>query len=104
MKYLKHTYLKNVTTLAFNTEKCVGCGRCTEVCPHGVFILRENKAHIVDRDSCMECGACALNCTAEAIEVNAGVGCAAAIITSWFTGKEPTCGCSGDGGGSGCCG
>ena len=28
----------------------------------------------------MECGACALNCPQEAIEVNAGVGCAAAII------------------------
>jgi ferredoxin len=42
----------------------------------------------------MECGACALNCPSKAIKVNAGVGCAAAIIMSWFTGKEPSCGCS----------
>jgi ferredoxin len=48
---------------------------------------------------CMECGACALNCPTEAIEVNAGVGCAAAIIMSWVTGKAPSCGCD-DGG---CC-
>jgi len=90
---MKHKYLKNVTTLAFSTEKCIGCGRCTEVCPHGVFDIDGGKARIIERDLCMECGACALNCPVSAIEVNAGVGCALAIIMSWFTGKEPTCGC-----------
>ena len=94
---MKHRYLKNVTTLAYNADKCVGCERCTEVCPHGVFDIAERKAYITDKDLCMECGACALNCPTKAIAVNAGVGCAAAIIYSWFTGKEPTCGCSDDG-------
>jgi NAD-dependent dihydropyrimidine dehydrogenase PreA subunit len=100
---MKHRYLENVTTLTFDTEKCVGCGRCTEVCPHGVFSMDGAKTQIVDRDSCMECGACSMNCPAKAIEVSAGVGCAAAIIMSWFTGKEPSCGCSDSGGGV-CCG
>jgi len=100
---MKHTYLKDVTTLTYDSEKCIGCGKCTEVCPHGVIGISGKKAHIVDKDSCMECGACALNCPAEALSVNAGVGCAAAIIMSWFTGKEPTCGCSEDGK-SACCG
>ena len=99
---MKHKYLENVTTLNLNAEKCVGCGRCTEVCPHGVFDIVENKAQIVDKNFCMECGACTMNCPTKAIEVNAGVGCAAAIIQSWFTGKEPTCGCSDDGD-SKCC-
>ena len=97
---MKHQYLKNVTTLFFDAEKCTGCGKCTEVCPHDVFDINGGKAQIVQKDLCMECGACALNCPAKAIEVNAGVGCAAAIIMSWFTGKEPTCGCSDSGG---CC-
>jgi len=66
---------------------------CAIVCPHGVFEVEEKKAQIIDKDFCMECGACALNCPVEALEVDAGVGCAAAIIMSWFTGKEPTCGC-----------
>ena len=94
---MKLRYLKDVTTLTFDSEKCIGCGRCVEVCPHGVFdIIDDNKAQIIDKDLCMECGACVMNCPAEAIEVNAGVGCAAAIIQSWFTGKEPNCGCSDD--------
>ena len=99
---MKHRYLENVTTLAFDADKCIGCERCTEVCPHAVFCMNYGKALIIDKDGCMECGACAMNCPAEAIAVNAGTGCAAAIIMSWFTGKEPVCGCSDDGGGK-CC-
>ena len=99
---MKHRYLKGVSTLAFVAEKCIGCGRCTEVCPHGVFEIVDSKARVAYKDSCMECGACALNCPASALEVNAGVGCAAAIIMGWFSGKEATCGCSDDGG-STCC-
>jgi ferredoxin len=34
----------------------------------------------VDRDACMECGACARNCPVAALRVRAGVGCAAAVI------------------------
>ena len=95
----QHRYLKDVATLTLDEGKCGGCGMCAEVCPHGVFEACDRKARIIDKDLCMECGACAMNCPANAIGVNAGVGCAAAIIKSWFTGGEPTCGCS-DGG---CC-
>jgi NAD-dependent dihydropyrimidine dehydrogenase PreA subunit len=87
-------YLKDVTTLALDTDKCIGCRKCTEVCPHGVFKIADKKVLILDKNSCMECGACAMNCSVNALEVNAGVGCATAIIMSWFTGKEPSCDCS----------
>jgi len=91
---MKYRYLKNVATLCLSAEKCIGCGRCAEVCPHRVFSVNEKKAQIVDKDSCMECGACAKNCPVNAITVEAGVGCAAAVITSWLTGREPSCDCS----------
>jgi len=90
---MKLQYLKNVATLELDSDKCIGCGRCEEVCPHGVFAVMDKKAKLLDKDSCMECGACMMNCPVDAIEVNAGVGCAAAIIKSWFTGEEPSCDC-----------
>ena len=64
---MKHKYLANVTTLKCHEEKCSGCERCTEVCPHGVFDIIDNKAQIIDKDLCMECGACVMNCPAKAI-------------------------------------
>jgi ferredoxin len=75
-------YLKDVTTLQVSEEKCVRCGMCLEVCPHGVLSLNGGKVQIENRDSCMECGACMQNCPAEAITVKSGVGCANAVINS----------------------
>ncbi len=95
-------YLANVTTLSCNSEKCAGCGRCVEVCPRGVFEMRDKRAVVTDRDLCMECGACARNCEFGALAVNSGVGCAAALINSMVTGGEPTCGCGDTT--AGCCG
>ncbi len=96
-------YLKNTVTLAYSPEKCTGCGRCTEVCPHAVFAMEGKKAAMTDRDSCMECGACARNCRFGAIQVNSGVGCAAALIGSIISGGEPVCGCSGGSESTSCC-
>ncbi|GAB4282329.1 MAG: mercury methylation ferredoxin HgcB [Deferrisomatales bacterium] len=88
-------YLDDVVTLTLDAEACVGCGMCETVCPHGVFAVEGKKAAIRDRDRCMECGACARNCPVEAISVEAGVGCATAIIYSWLTGNPPNCDCQG---------
>lgn len=97
---MKHRYLKNVSTLVLSAGKCVGCGKCTEVCPRAVFRVSARKARIEAKDLCIECGACAKNCPKDAISVDTGVGCASAVITGWLTGSEPSCDCSG---GSECC-
>ena len=113
------TYLENVVTLAYDREKCTGCGRCEEVCPHGVFVMElpspagggerapGARARLTDRDLCIECGACQANCRTGAIRVKSGVGCATAIVAGALRGTEPSCGCSGGGGESpragGCC-
>ncbi len=87
-------YLSNVTTLKFFEDKCTGCWRCVEVCPHSVFAINGKKVVVVDKDRCMECGACTRNCAFGAIRVNAGVGCATAILNSMISGGQPVCGCS----------
>jgi ferredoxin len=84
--------LKNTSTLKVDVNKCIGCGLCTEVCPHAALFLADKKVHIRDIDICMECGGCSKNCPVGAIKVRAGVGCAAAIISSRFS-KSGACSC-----------
>lgn len=79
-----YRYLRNVATLELDRDACTGCGRCMEVCPHQVLALAEKRAVISDFDACMECGACARNCPANAIRVDAGVGCASGLINEWL--------------------
>lgn len=83
-----------INTLQYKPELCIGCEMCSIVCPHGVFVLKENVAKLVSPEACMECGACQLNCPTGAIKVDSGVGCASAMIIAALSGKkEPTCGC-----------
>jgi len=88
-------YLRNVATLKLDIQKCTGCSMCTFVCPHAVFQLKDKKAFIAQKDSCMECGACAKNCPEGAIYAKTGVGCAAGILNGLIKGTEPSCDCSG---------
>ena len=89
-----------LNTLEYQADLCIGCGMCSAVCPHGVFVQEDHVAVLARADACMECGACQLNCPTGAIKVDSGVGCAAAMIWAAVTGKkEATCGpdepCSG---------
>ena len=86
-------YLEEVVTLSLNKEKCAGCGTCEVVCPHSVFRMDNGKAEIADRDACMECGACATNCPTEAITLQSGVGCAAAVINAALGRSSSSCCC-----------
>jgi ferredoxin len=86
-------YLKDVVTLELDKEKCVGCGMCLIVCPHAVLSMNNGHAVIENRDACMECGACAKNCPTEAIAVQAGVGCATAVINAALGRDSSACCC-----------
>jgi ferredoxin len=91
---MKHyVYLKDVVTLQLDAEKCTGCGQCLFVCPHAVLVRADGRVAVGDRDACMECGACARNCPADAIRVEAGVGCAQAVINSMLGRDGSSCCC-----------
>ncbi len=95
----RFVHLKDVTTLRFDAERCNGCGMCVKVCPHEVFGIWKGRAFIIDRDYCMECGACARNCARNAIDVKTvACGCATGIIENFLAGSSPeksssACGC-----------
>ena len=88
------SYLKDVVTLKLDEDRCTGCGICTLVCPHAVFRMDNGKVRIDERDLCMECGACAKNCPSQAIGVQTGVGCAAAVINSALGRTNAACCCT----------
>lgn len=46
--------------LAVDTEKCVACLRCMEVCPVGAIALKDGAAYI--KDTCQLCLQCAEMC------------------------------------------
>jgi len=37
----KHQYLKNVTTLTLDLDKCISCGMCEDKCPQKIKIGAE---------------------------------------------------------------
>ncbi len=92
-------------TLEFFPERCINCGRCTQVCPHRVFAAGDDHVLLENPRDCMECGACAVNCPVQAILVQSGVGCAWAMINAALRGKDmdsAECSCGGPDGS--CCG
>ncbi len=48
---------KGEAELAYDAERCVGCGRCTVRCPNGCHTVADGR-HLYDRTSCTACGAC----------------------------------------------
>lgn len=51
-------------------SSCVGCGRCLDVCPYGVFAWSGGKAVAENPDACRLCGHCLQACPAGAITLN----------------------------------
>lgn len=52
-----------------NTEKCVGCGECVEVCPVDVYEIQDEKSVPVNADECIGCESCVDACEYDAITV-----------------------------------
>lgn len=52
--------------IAFSQNRCIGCLRCSEVCPHGAVRLTNRVRLEYDRLRCKECGACVATCYANA--------------------------------------
>jgi pyruvate formate lyase activating enzyme len=45
--------------IAYYKNTCIQCGRCTQVCPHGVGISLND---VLERNKCKDCGICVKTC------------------------------------------
>ena len=55
--------------IAIDIAKCTGCGTCSEVCPVGVFEIKDGKSVAVKPEECLVCRACEVQCPEAAIQV-----------------------------------
>lgn len=55
-------------SLTADADRCIGCRRCVEVCPRGVWALPPSETAQVERaDRCTACTACLLQCPTGAV-------------------------------------
>lgn len=52
--------------MVINKDTCIGCGACVGTCPVNAISLDDGKA-VIDQDTCVKCGACKEACPVSAI-------------------------------------
>ncbi|MCG8571904.1 MAG: 4Fe-4S binding protein [Spirochaetes bacterium] len=57
-------------SLSINPARCTGCGLCIQVCPKGVFHLKNHLSQAAKPDQCIQCHACFTQCPTHAIQHN----------------------------------
>ena len=63
------TIVENPSKATYDTKKCVGCDKCTFICPYDAIEVEPLATPRINLDACVGCGACALVCPHLAIQL-----------------------------------
>lgn len=55
-------------SIRINKEKCIGCGKCTQVCPGTLIDLEDKKSVMKYPKDCWGCASCVKECPVGAID------------------------------------
>lgn len=64
LRYAKHEVRKAYLIIP---EKCIGCTKCSRVCPVSCITGTVKKPHVIDEAKCIACGTCFTACPVKAI-------------------------------------
>ena len=52
-----------------DVDKCIGCEQCVNVCPTGVYEMKDDKSDPVNEEECLGCESCIEVCEGHCITV-----------------------------------
>ena len=78
LRYFRHEYEQHVQGICPTgsckqmvklsiTDDCVGCTKCSRVCPSGAIEYTPYEQHVIDTEKCTQCGLCEGECDYNAI-------------------------------------
>lgn len=59
-------------TVKIDYKRCIGCGKCYEICPMDVFTLdkeMDDMPKVTYEEECWHCGICWMECPKRAIDI-----------------------------------
>jgi len=63
------SFLNSSNKAVYDTQKCVGCDKCTFICPYEAIEAKPLATPEINLDRCVGCGACALVCPHLAVQL-----------------------------------
>ncbi|MEC9485416.1 MAG: NADH-quinone oxidoreductase subunit NuoF [Candidatus Izemoplasma sp.] len=66
-EYEAYAYRTKKTTYSIDKDNCIGCTKCSRVCPVDCITGEVKQPHVINESECIACGACYNACPVDAI-------------------------------------
>ena len=62
-----HLQCRELVQYVIDKKTCIGCGACIKACPSSAVSGEKKKAHTINKKKCIKCGACSEICPVGAV-------------------------------------